>query len=393
VRAPIDLDECVEGVLIGDRSQMARAITLVESSRSDHADLAQELLVRLLPQTGRSHRVGMTGVPGAGKSTLIDKLGTFLTSLNHRVAVLAIDPSSTRRGGSILGDKTRMHALAADPNAFIRPSPSSGSLGGVTRSTREALLIVEAGGYDVVIVETVGVGQSEATVASMVDTFVMLMVPGTGDSLQGIKRGVLELADILLVNKADGDRTREAAHVARELADALHMFGASSPSWSPPVLTCSAKDGTGIDRLWQEIEQHHTALTKSGEFAEKRERQTKQWMWAMVEDRLLSRLRTDAGVRALAPEIERQVGDRTITATQGALLIPSLSDDFGSRDLASSDPTKNWPAARKGKRSRGADSVGSRTTALSSRNSVPGWRSGGGRSRNRASSWPSGRVP
>jgi LAO/AO transport system kinase len=318
-RAPIDLDECAQGVLAGDRSQLAKAITLVESTRGDHAELAQELLVRLLPHTGRSHRVGMTGVPGAGKSTLIDKLGTFLTARDHRVAVLAIDPSSTRRGGSILGDKTRMHALAADPNAFIRPSPSSGSLGGVARSTREAVLIVEAGGYDVVIVETVGVGQSEAAVASMVDSFVMLLVPGTGDSLQGIKRGVLELADMLLVNKADGDRITEAAHVARELADALHMFGAASPSWEPPVLTCSAKDG--IDGLWEQVEQHRNALTRSGEFTEKRDQQAKQWMWAMVEDQLLNRLRTDKGVRLVAPDLERQVRDRTITPTQGAQRI------------------------------------------------------------------------
>jgi LAO/AO transport system kinase len=317
----IDLHASAEGVLAGDRSHIAKAITLVESTRPDHADLAQELLVRLLPHTGRSQRVGLSGVPGAGKSTLIDKLGTFLTAREHRVAVLAVDPSSTRRGGSILGDKTRMHALAADPAAFIRPSPSSGSLGGVTRSTREALLVVEAGGYDVVIVETVGVGQSEAAVASMVDCFVMLMVPGMGDSLQGIKRGVLELADILLVNKTDGDRTKEAAHVARELADALHMFGTASPSWEPPVLTCSAKDGTGIDRLWAEVEHHRTALSQSGEFTEKRDQQTNQWMWAMVEDRLLSRLRTDTGVRTLAPDIERQLRDRSITPAQGAQRI------------------------------------------------------------------------
>jgi LAO/AO transport system kinase len=321
MQAPIDLNQSAEGVLAGDRSHIAKAITLVESTRPDHADLAQELLVRLLPHTGRSQRVGLSGVPGAGKSTLIDKLGTFLTARDHRVAVLAVDPSSTRRGGSILGDKTRMHALAADPAAFIRPSPSSGSLGGVTRSTREALLVVEAGGYDVVIVETVGVGQSEAAVAGMVDCFVMLMVPGMGDSLQGIKRGVLELADILLVNKADGDRAKEAVHVARELADALHMFGTASPSWEPPVLTCSAKEGTGIDRLWEQVEHHRTALSESGEFAEKRDEQTSQWMWAMVEDRLLSRLRTDTGVRTLAPDIERQLRDRSITPTQGAQRI------------------------------------------------------------------------
>ncbi len=315
------MEEYAAAVLAGDRSHVAKSITLVESTREDHAELAQELLVRLLPSTGGSQRVGLTGVPGAGKSTLIDKLGTYLTQREHRVAVLAIDPSSSRRGGSILGDKTRMHALAADPDAFIRPSPAAGSLGGVTRSTREALLIVEAAGYDVVIVETVGVGQSEAAVASMVDCFVMLMVPGTGDSLQGIKRGVLELAEIIMVNKADGDQAREAEHVARELADALHMFGALSPSWEPPVLTCSAKEGTGIGRLWEEVQHHREALTASGEFQEKRDRQLTQWMWAMVEDRLLGRLRADTGVRTLAADIERQLRDRTMTPTQGARRI------------------------------------------------------------------------
>jgi LAO/AO transport system kinase len=320
-RQPIDLEECVEGVLAGDRSQMAKAITLVESTRDDHAALAQELLVQLLPHAGGAHRIGMTGVPGAGKSTLIDKFGTHLTAAGHQVAVLAVDPSSSRRGGSILGDKTRMQALATDPAAFIRPSPSSGSLGGVTRSTREALLIVEAAGYDVVVVETVGVGQSEAAVASMVDSFVLVMLPGTGDSLQGIKRGVLELADVIMVNKADGDRVIEATQVARELADALHMFGAASPSWEPPVLTCSAKDGTGIDRLWDEVRRHREALAASGEFAQRRDRQLTQWMWAMVEDRLLDRLRSDAGVRTLAPDIERQLRDHAITPTQGAQRI------------------------------------------------------------------------
>jgi LAO/AO transport system kinase len=321
VAAPIDVDECVTGVLSGDRTQMARAITLVESTLPEHAAQAQELLAQLMPKTGGSQRIGITGVPGAGKSTLIDKFGSYLTGAGHKVAVLAIDPSSSRRGGSILGDKTRMQALANDPSSFIRPSPSSGSLGGVARSTREALFIVEAAGYDVVIVETVGVGQSESTVASMVDCFVMLMVPGTGDSLQGIKRGVLELAEIIMVNKADGDRAQEAQHVARELAEALHLFGASSPSWEPPVLTCSALEGTGIDRLWSEIERHRDALERSGEFEAKREGQLSDWMWSLVEERIVSRLRSDPGVRAKAPEIEQQLRDRSITPVQGAQLL------------------------------------------------------------------------
>ncbi len=331
-RPPIELDECVAGVLAGDRTQLARAITLVESTRADHAELAQDLLARLLPHTGGSQRIGMTGVPGAGKSTLIDKLGTHLTSSGHKVAVLAVDPSSTRRGGSILGDKTRMHTLAADPDAFIRPSPSSGSLGGVTRSTREALLIVEAAGFDVVIVETVGVGQSESAVASMVDCFVMLMVPGTGDALQGIKRGVLELAEIIMVNKADGDRAVEAGNVARELADALHMFGAASPTWEPPVLTCSALDGTGIERLWDEVVRHREVLTASGEFTEKRDRQMTEWMWAMVEQRLLARLRDNPGVQALAPTIEARLRQRTMTPAQGASRILEELNRAASED-------------------------------------------------------------
>jgi LAO/AO transport system kinase len=216
--------------------------------------------------------------------------------------------------------------LATDPNAFIRPSPSSGSLGGVTRSTREALLVVEAAGFDVVIVETVGVGQSESAVASMVDCFVMLMVPGTGDSLQGIKRGVLELADIIAVNKADGDREAEAGRVARELAEALHLFGTVSPVWEPPVLTCSAQEGTGIERLWHEVERHRQALTASGEFDEKRDRQLTDWMWSMVEHRVLDRVHADPGVRQLAPVVERRIRDGTMTAAQGAQRIVDRLD-------------------------------------------------------------------
>jgi LAO/AO transport system kinase len=327
-----DLDGCVTGVLAGDRTQVARAITLVESTRPDHAALAQEMLTRLIPHSGGSHRVGLTGVPGAGKSTFIDRLGTLLTGSGHRVAVLAVDPSSSRRGGSILGDKTRMTTLATDPNAFIRPSPASGSLGGVNRSTREALLVVEAAGYDVVIVETVGVGQSESAVASMVDSFVMLMVPGTGDSLQGIKRGVLELADIIAVNKADGDRVAEAGRVARELAEALHLFGTVSPVWEPPVLTCSAQEGSGVDRLWHEVVRHRQTLTESGEFEEKRDRQLTDWMWSMVENRVLDRVRSDPGVRGLTPVVERQLRDGTMTAAQGAQRILDQLDGRGAPD-------------------------------------------------------------
>jgi LAO/AO transport system kinase len=320
-RSPVDLDECAAGVLAGDRGQMARAITLVESTRPDHIERAQELLIRLLPLAGQAQRVGISGIPGAGKSTCIDRLGTMLTAAGHRVAVLAVDPSSTRRGGSILGDKTRMTALASDPAAFIRPSPTSGWLGGVTRSTREATVIVEAAGYDVVIVETVGTGQSEAAVADMVDCFILLTVAGTGDSLQGIKRGVLELADIVAVNKADGERAEESARAARELADALHLFDTSGSSWTPRVLTCSGRDGTGLEALWETVSEHRTALAESGLLAEKREEQLRNWMWAMVRERLLDRLRTDGAVRSLAPELEAELKARTLTPTQGAQRI------------------------------------------------------------------------
>jgi LAO/AO transport system kinase len=318
---PLDIEECEAGVLAGDRAQVARAITLVESTKPDHAELAQELLVRLLPHAGGAQRVGISGIPGAGKSTCIDRLGTTLTTAGHKVAVLAVDPSSTRRGGSILGDKTRMAALAVDPQAFIRPSPTSGWLGGVTRSTREAIVVVEAAGYDVVIVETVGTGQSESAVADMVDSFVLITVPGTGDSLQGIKRGVLELADVVAVNKADGDQANEAKRVARELADALHLFEAANQAWTPRVLPCSAKEGTGIDELWTTIVNHRAALVEAGALAEKRDRQQRDWMWAMVKDRVLDRLRTDAQVKSVASEVEDALRRDVLTPTQGARRI------------------------------------------------------------------------
>lgn len=320
-RPTVDVDEYAAGVLAGDRAQVSRAITLVESTRPDHADLAQELLLRLLPHAGGAQRIGISGIPGAGKSTCIDRLGTMLTAASHRVAVLAVDPSSSRRGGSILGDKTRMAALSVDPRAFVRPSPAAGWLGGVTKSTREAIVVVEAAGYDVVVVETVGTGQSETAVADMVDCFVLVTVPGTGDSLQGIKRGVLELADIVAVNKADGDRAKEAARAARELTDALHLFDPASPVWVPQVLVCSGREGTGIEELWATVCRHRSALESEGEIEARRERQQRDWMWSMVKERLLDRLRTDPGVRALGPELERELRSRALTPAQGAQRI------------------------------------------------------------------------
>ncbi|WP_116051172.1 methylmalonyl Co-A mutase-associated GTPase MeaB [Amycolatopsis palatopharyngis] len=314
----IDVSEYAKGVLAGDRGMLSRAITLVESSRPDHQARAQELLVELLPHAGGSHRVGITGVPGVGKSTFIDQLGTDLTGAGHRVAVLAVDPSSTRTGGSILGDKTRMARLGVDPAAFIRPSPTSGTLGGVARATRETIVLMEAAGYDIVLVETVGVGQSEVTVANMVDCFLFLTLARTGDQLQGIKKGVLELADVITVNKADGEHEREARRAARELSGALRMIYGPDAEWTPPVLTCSALNDVGLDIVWQQIERHADALRESGEFAEKRSRQQVDWTWAMVRDQLLGRLATHVEVKAVVPEVERAVRAGELTATLAA---------------------------------------------------------------------------
>jgi LAO/AO transport system kinase len=325
-RPAIDVDAYVEGVRRGDRTALGRAITLVESAKPEHHEHAQQLLLRLLPLAGSSIRVGITGVPGAGKSTFIDQLGTNLTRDGHRVAVLAVDPTSSRSGGSILGDKTRMQRLAVDPSAFIRPSPTSGALGGVTRATRESIVVCEAAGYDVVLVETVGVGQSETLVANMVDFFLVLMIPNAGDELQGIKKGVLELADMIAVNKSDGPNEQAARVAARDYANALHLMEPASPNWNPPVVTCSGLHDRGLDTVWTQIERHRDALEASGERQEKRRRQQVQWMWAMVEERLLARLHGDAAVRALAPGLEAQVRDGALTATLAAQRVLDAFD-------------------------------------------------------------------
>lgn len=314
----VDLDAYEQGVLAGDRAALGRAITLVESTRPDHQGLGQQLLTRLLPRAGRAQRVGITGVPGVGKSTFIDGLGTYLTGTGHRVAVLAVDPSSTRSGGSILGDKTRMDRLAVDPAAFIRPSPTAGTLGGVTRSTRETMIVVEAAGYDVVLVETVGVGQSEIAVANMVDTFLVLALARTGDGLQGIKRGVLELADLVAVNKADGPHVREAEVAAAELADALRLVTPTDASWRPPVLTCSGLEGTNLDGVWAATVRHRNLLEATGELAAKHQRQQVDWMWSMVFDTLLARFKTDPTVRDQVPALEAAVREGTMTPTAAA---------------------------------------------------------------------------
>ncbi|MCT2586171.1 methylmalonyl Co-A mutase-associated GTPase MeaB [Actinophytocola gossypii] len=317
----MDVEQYVSGVLAGDRAILARAITLVESRRADHRELAQRLLVQLLPHAGNAHRVGVTGVPGVGKSTFIDALGSTLTEAGHRVAVLAVDPSSTRTGGSILGDKTRMARLAVDPAAFVRPSPTSGTLGGVARATRETIVLMEAAGHDVVLVETVGVGQSEIAVAGMVDCFLLLTLARTGDQLQGIKKGVLELADVIAVNKADGDHEVPARRAARELSGALRLLRGAETSWKTPVLTCSGQTGAGLDTLWEQVELHHRTMTESGELAARRRRQQVDWTWAMVRDTLLTRLHEHPEVRALTPELERAVADGELTPTLAARRI------------------------------------------------------------------------
>ncbi|MEV8097093.1 methylmalonyl Co-A mutase-associated GTPase MeaB [Kitasatospora sp. NPDC085879] len=323
----IDLDQYRQGVLDGSRAWIARAITLVESTRPDHRELAQRLLVDLLPHSGRAVRVGITGVPGVGKSTFIEALGTMLTGLGHRVAVLAVDPTSSRTGGSILGDKTRMEKLAVDPNAFVRPSPTSGTLGGVARATRESMVVMEAAGYDVVLVETVGVGQSETTVAGMVDSFLLLTLARTGDQLQGIKKGVLELADLVAVNKADGPHERDALAAARELAGALRLLQPPDAAWTPPVLTCSGLAGGGLDVIWERLRQHRTLLDATGALDAKRRDQQVDWTWAMVHDQLLARLREHPEVRRLVPVVEDQVRQGTLTAT---LAAQRILDGFGT---------------------------------------------------------------
>ncbi|CAO5241630.1 methylmalonyl Co-A mutase-associated GTPase MeaB [Frankia sp. AgKG'84/4] len=326
-RRTIDINEYADGVLAASRTWIARAITLVESTRADHRELAQQLLVSLLPHAGKARRVGITGVPGVGKSTFIDALGTMLTGRGHQVAVLAVDPSSTRTGGSILGDKTRMAALSIDPAAFIRPSPTAGTLGGVAKATREAMVVMEAAGYDVVVVETVGVGQSETTVAEMVDTFLFLTLARTGDQLQGIKKGVLELADVIAVNKADGPHELDARRAARELAGALRMLqGASGPrDWNTPVLTCSAEQRTGIDTVWAQIVSHQDTLDATGALAARRRRQQVDWTWAMVQDRLTNALRSHPRVREITPDLEGRVREGTLTP---ALAADAILDAF-----------------------------------------------------------------
>lgn len=304
-------------ILSGARAALAKAITLVESRRADHQAEARVLLTALMPHTGKADRLGITGVPGVGKSTTIEALGLHLTGLGRRVAVLAVDPTSQRSGGSILGDKTRMANLAVDPNAFIRPSPSSGTLGGVARKTRETMLLCEAAGYDVIIVETVGVGQSETVVAEMVDIFVALMLPNAGDELQGIKKGLLELADMIVVNKADIDRNA-AERAACVYRDALHILEPASPNWSPPVLTASGLEGAGVAEIWSTIEAHKAALSPTDERAARRAEQQVRWMQSLIDDALGTAFRNHPAVRAALPALEHAVAEGRTPASVAA---------------------------------------------------------------------------
>ncbi len=313
-----------EQVARGERAALARAITLIESRRPDHRRRAEALLQTLLPRTGNAVRVGITGVPGVGKSTTIDALGSHLTAAGHKVAVLAVDPSSTRTGGSILGDKTRMARLGTDPNAFIRPSPSGGTLGGTAAKTRETMLLCEAAGFDVVLVETVGVGQSETAVADLTDTFLVLMLPGAGDELQGIKKGVLELADIVAVNKADGDNLPRARAAAGEYRAALHLLGARQPFWSPRVLTYSALTDDGVAQVWEAVLDHRKAAEAAGALAATRQAQQVRWMWTLLQERLAEKVRTDPAIKARLPGLERSVADGTLAPTIAANEIAAL---------------------------------------------------------------------
>ncbi|MEJ2275264.1 MAG: methylmalonyl Co-A mutase-associated GTPase MeaB [Woeseiaceae bacterium] len=312
------MTDTFKGVLGGDRRALARAITLVESTRRDHREQAEALLEKLMPKTGGAIRVGISGAPGVGKSTLIEALGSHLIDDGHRVAVLTVDPSSAISGGSILGDKTRMETLARRPEAFIRPSPAGNTLGGVTRRSRETLLLCEAAGFDVVLVETVGVGQSETKVAEMTDMFVLLLQPGAGDELQGIKRGIMELADLVLINQADDGRETLANHSAADYRHALKLLRPRSRNWQVEVATCSARDRTGIDSAWDTIVRHQQALEASGELAARRAEQARHWLWSELQDSLVADLRATLGASHPIAELERAVTEGRVPATTAA---------------------------------------------------------------------------
>ncbi|MDY0109695.1 MAG: methylmalonyl Co-A mutase-associated GTPase MeaB [Candidatus Krumholzibacteria bacterium] len=333
-RRSLTTAEYVAGVLAQDRTLLARAITLVESNAPAHFEQAQEVVQALLSHRGQAVRVGITGVPGAGKSTMIEALGVRLLDRGLRVAVTAVDPSSTVTGGSVLGDKTRMQKLANDPRAFVRPSPSGGTLGGVTRKTRETIVLLEAAGYDVVLVETMGVGQAETVVREMVDFFLLVLIAGGGDELQGIKKGVIELADAIVINKADGENRQAAALARAEYAQALHYLRPATQGWQTRAFTASALAGEGIDELWRVIETFMARARQSGALAARRRGQERQWLRQLVRDQLEQRFLNHAGVGALLPELERAVADGDVSAVAAA-----------RRLLAAFDPPPNDPNA------------------------------------------------
>jgi LAO/AO transport system kinase len=326
------LDDYERGVVAGDRAILAQAITLIESRSESDAALAQALLARLMPKTGGARRVAISGPPGVGKSTFIDALGTMLTAQGEKVAVLAIDPSSAISGGSILGDKTRMHRLAQDPGAFIRPSPSGLTLGGVARRTREAMLLCEAAGFGVILVETVGVGQSETAAADMVDFFLVLVLPGAGDELQGIKKGILELADGIVVHKADGENLTRAGLAAAELKAALRYLPARDPAWRAEAMLASGMTGRGLDAVWAMVERQRQALLATGAFGARRSEQKRRWMWAMIEERLLHAFRSHPAVAAHLPRLEAEVRDGAVPPTRAATELLELFGVQGHGD-------------------------------------------------------------
>ena len=320
-RQRLSVSDYVDGVLKCDRALLAQAITLIESLNDDHRATADAVLNELLIQKQDSIRIGITGVPGVGKSTFIESFGKQLTSLDHKVAVLAVDPTSSRTGGSILGDKTRMQELSRDKNAFIRPSPTSGTLGGVTRVTRETIVLCEAAGFDVILVETVGVGQSEIMVSQMVDFFLALMLPGAGDELQGIKKGILEIADMIAVNKADGEMKNAANRAVMEYQHALDILNPKSANWKPRSLSCSAFTGNGLAAIWETICDYKRLLKDAGEWQEKRKSQQVEWMWAIIRERILSKIETNEKVQSLVPQLELQVAESKLTPALAALEI------------------------------------------------------------------------
>jgi len=320
-----DIERLADGVRAGDRRALGRAITLVESRRPDHQDRALALLDLVNEGVGQSVRVGISGAPGVGKSTFIEAIGAELTGAGHRVAVLAVDPSSTRSGGSILGDKTRMENLSRDAAAFIRPSPSGGTLGGVARRTREAMMVCEAAGFNVVIIETVGVGQSETAVSDIVDTFLLLIAPGGGDELQGIKRGIVEIADLVVVNKADGDLAGQAKIIAADYTGALHLLRPATTLWTPQVMMCSALEKVGIGDIWKTVQAHQAALQAGGELGRRREDQARHWMWSEVSESLVLALRDEPEAAALIPKLEAAVAaGKTTPGTAAQILLDAF---------------------------------------------------------------------